>query len=378
MKARLLAAVVMLPVLVGCVARLAPPQPDEEQAEGVREVYTTAAVNDFIGMVERVLRVSGRLRTAGAPLCGDRVAPLLGIDVERGVAMSQLPHFWKVYLETFAVGKAVTVTVVDSASPAARAGVHSGDRIVAVHGRRARKAPDVFEILRDEPDRPPDLRLERGGETLEVEIERVPACAHEVWVDWTSEIITSRKEHDHAAVTVGMIRFVENDDELAVVIGHELAHRILGGRHPSYPKKEVRADEIGLYLVARAGFDETVAPAFWERFAIEKPWMIRWEPDSKRVKEPRHARVAERLLAMRTVLERIAQLRADGRPLLPPVGHGRDALGLIRSANAPPLRLRGFRGRTWPGRSGAVRGMPPVSGRAARSGSPSFPRAAGR
>ena len=120
-----------------------------------------------------------------------------------------------------------------------------------------------------------------------------------------------------------MMRFVESDDELAVVIGHELAHRILGGGHASYPKKEVRADEIGLYLVARAGFDEAVAPTFWERFALEKPSMIRWEPDEKRAKEPRHARIAERLLAMRVVLEQIAQLRAEDRPLLLPAGDAR-------------------------------------------------------
>jgi predicted Zn-dependent protease len=144
------------------------------------------------------------------------------------------------------------------------------------------------------------------------EIERIRACAHEVWVGWTEEITSGRRKHDHAWISVGMIRFAESEDELAVAIGHELAHRILGGRDRSYPKNELRADEIGLLLAARTGYDETVAPAFWERFALEKPWMIRWEPDSKRAKEPRHARVAERLLAMPGYLEEIARLRSEG------------------------------------------------------------------
>lgn len=323
MRAASLTGIAMLLFSVGCVARLAPPAPNEARAESARGLYTAAALSDAREMVERVLRISGRLRAAGAPLCGDEVAPLLGINVAQRIAGPEIGHFQEAYLRTFEVGSAVTVTIIDPASPAARAGVHTGDRILSVNGRRAREYSDVFEILRDEPDRPPRLRVQREGEILELEIERVPACAYEVWVDWTSEITTRRRKHDHAGISVGMIRFVESDDELAAVIAHELAHRILGGRDGSYPKNEVRADEIGLYLAARAGFDETAATSFWERFALEKPWMIRWEPDSKRAKEPPHARVAERLLAMRTFLTQIARLRAEGRPLLVSAGDAR-------------------------------------------------------
>ena len=309
-----LAAIALLLFSIGCAARLAPPEADEVQAESAREAHTAAAIDDLSGMIERVLRVSGRLRTAGARFCEDQVAPLLGIDIEQRIPAPDPPHFWDAYLATFGVEKKITVTVVDPWSPADRAGVRSGDWILAVNGRRARRALDVFEILRDEPDRPPQLKIQRGEETLEIQTELRPACAHEVLVNLTSEIITGRAKRNHAWISVGMIRFVETDDELAVVIGHELAHRIRGGGHGS--KTELRADKIGLVLAARAGYDETVAPAFWERFALEKPWMIRWEPDSKRAKEPWHARVAERLLAMRKVLGEIARLRTEGRPLL--------------------------------------------------------------
>ena len=174
MSTRLLAAMLMLPFLADCVARLAPPEPEEAQADSAREASAAVVANEYSEMIERVLRISGPLRTAGVPLCRDRVAPLLGIDVEQRIAGPDFPHFWDVYLRTFGVEKEVTVTIIDPSSPAARAGVRSGDRILALDGRRVRRAFDVFEILHDEPERAPRLRLERDGATLELEIERAP------------------------------------------------------------------------------------------------------------------------------------------------------------------------------------------------------------
>lgn len=316
MRGVCLVAALMLSLCIGCATRLAPPEPDEESAGQARRIAAEVALDEHVEMIERVLSVANRLRIAGVPMCGKSTAPLLGIELaQRG--RRDAGYFWELYLRTFQVERDVTVTVMDPASPAAAADVRSGDQILAVNGTHPGAPHDVFELLRDEPDPRPRLMLGRVGRTLEVELQRVPACSFEVGVEWTQVIRTGRLRHDHAGVSVGMVRFVENDDELAVVIGHELAHRILGGRDASYPENELKADELGLYLTARAGYDESVAPAFWERFALEKPWMIRWETDSKRAKEPAHARVAERLLAMPVVLERIARLRGDGQPILP-------------------------------------------------------------
>lgn len=109
-------------------------------------------------------------------------------------------------------------------------------------------------------------------------------------------------------IPVGMIRFVENDDELALVVGHELSHNILahsnkklgnailgtlvdvlvlattgvdtGGTFgdagaKAYSKGfESEADYLGLYITARAGYDIDTAPLFWRRMSIEHPSAI--------------------------------------------------------------------------------------------------------
>ena len=95
-------------------------------------------------------------------------------------------------------------------------------------------------------------------------------------------------------VTKGMMEFVENDDELAVVLGHEIYHNELGhireklqkhavandlfGDFDFIPiladqilltsfnqKNEVECDLHGLDLAVAAGYDGCVLSPFWER-----------------------------------------------------------------------------------------------------------------
>jgi predicted Zn-dependent protease len=84
-----------------------------------------------------------------------------------------------------------------------------------------------------------------------------------------------------------MLSFVRNDDELAIVLGHELAHRILG--HPPTRtedgllaafgfkagdlwRREAEADRLGLRLAAAAGYVLAAAIPFWQRYLGKYDW----------------------------------------------------------------------------------------------------------
>ena len=108
----------------------------------------------------------------------------------------------------------------------------------------------------------------------------------------------------YGAVYTGLVNFVQSDDELAVVMGHEAAHAIArhGGERmthgaaaqlganaagvatnseavaqgaalglqaglllPYSRKHESEADELGLYIAAQAGYDPRSAIALWRR-----------------------------------------------------------------------------------------------------------------
>jgi predicted Zn-dependent protease len=149
-------------------------------------------------------------------------------------------------------------------------------------------------------------------------LEALLGCGFEVEYLSNPSLATGRADRGHAFVISGLIDFVQGDDELAVVIAHELGHRVLGDRSNGvFAEHEVAADRIGLFLAARAGYDVAVAPALWERLAIEKPWMIAFEPESNIEEEPAHARIGTRLPAMRRVVAEIREKQTRGDELMP-------------------------------------------------------------
>jgi predicted Zn-dependent protease len=91
------------------------------------------------------------------------------------------------------------------------------------------------------------------------------------------------------AVFSGLFRVVQNDDQLATVLSHEIAHALAhhaseriarekgeseGGSMLSFfinkkhdREQEAEADRIGIFLMTFAGYDPRQAIAFWERMA---------------------------------------------------------------------------------------------------------------
>ncbi|HEX5271045.1 MAG TPA: M48 family metallopeptidase, partial [Gemmataceae bacterium] len=87
------------------------------------------------------------------------------------------------------------------------------------------------------------------------------------------------------AVFTGLLKVVENDDQLAAVLGHEVAHALAhhsserlaaqqregggvlaGLREKSFDRgQESEADHIGLFLMTFAGYDPRQAVVFWKR-----------------------------------------------------------------------------------------------------------------
>lgn len=105
-------------------------------------------------------------------------------------------------------------------------------------------------------------------------------------------------------VCLGMLRFVRSDDELAVVLGHELGHLPTAAEHGLLGDGQIdaerEADIRGLFYAHRAGYDIKVGARVFERMAVELSAGL-WTAES----HPTHA---ERIV----LAERIALL-LDGR-----------------------------------------------------------------
>lgn len=123
--------------------------------------------------------------------------------------------------------------------------------------------------------------------------------------------INAYADGKNIVVTRGMLRFLEDDSELAIIMGHEMAHNMMGhieaqkenamagamlgaviagmAGQPantrggwqdtgtavgvlSYSQDfEAEADYVGLYIAARAGYNIRQAPDLWRRMSLEDP-----------------------------------------------------------------------------------------------------------
>lgn len=248
-----------------------------------------AATFDAIRQVDgRMATIAYRLTRANAGLCGS-LAPTPGWALH---SLGQYdPALRDQARKSFGFETPIAVEAVVAGSPAATAGIEAGDSIVSVDGRTLADAPGrrassagrdaAIEAIAALPaSRPLAVTLLRDGRTRSVSIAAAPGCRSAFEVLLGPGMTASA---DGRIVQIG-VRFFErySDDEVAVVVAHELSHNIL--RHAArldaagvkrgllaevgrngrlFRLTEDQADILGAYLLRNAGYDPQIAVRFW-------------------------------------------------------------------------------------------------------------------
>lgn len=301
----------------------------------------------------RVQRIAYRLLTAGTELCGQKVGPIAGFSL---LNRHDFPSEWLAAAEElYGVGDRPQIATVVPGSAAEAAGLEPGDIVLRVgdwetpQGKAApRKTIDrAREVLAKQGRL--TLHLLRGGAPLAVTLEPVRACSFAITID-NDDAVNAYADGHKIVLQKGMLRFARTDEELALVLAHELAHNAMG--HVDAARKnalvggavgllldiaaaaagvntqgsftdagmraganaysvdfEREADYVGMYLLARAGFDITDAPQFWRRMGAENPDAI--------VHNTTHPTTPERFLGLDQAIAEIESKIARGAPLLP-------------------------------------------------------------
>lgn len=250
----------------------------------------TAATFDALRQVDgRMAAIAYRLTTANAPLCRS-LAPTPGWAIH---SLGQYdPALREQARASFGFETPIAVEAVVPGSAAAKAGVRAGDSIVSVDGRpigsgapgkdasSAARDAAVEQIAGLPADQPLAVELMREGRTRTVTIPASPGCRSAFEVLLGPGMTASA---DGRIVQIG-VRFFERytDDEVAVVVAHELSHNIL--RHAArleaagvkrgllsevgrngrlFRLTEDQADLLGAYLLRNAGYDPQIAVRFW-------------------------------------------------------------------------------------------------------------------
>jgi Zn-dependent protease with chaperone function len=175
-------------------------------------------------------------------------------------------------------------------------------------------------------------------------------CYYYLEMESRDKSINAHADGEKVVVAGGMMRFVESDEELAMVMAHELAHNLLG--HPQStqqnamigglvgtladalassqgintqggfgnlganvavlrysPAFEHEADYVGMYIMANAGYDIRNAPDFWRRMSLQ-------DPDGIYIRTS-HPTNPERFIALNKTVTEINYKRKHRQALVP-------------------------------------------------------------
>lgn len=287
----------------------------------------------------RLAELGWRVVHGAAGLCGSDLAPATGAIF---ATIYDVPGHLRAGYSTGRDGD-VMVMAVARGSPADLAGLVPGDVVMAIDGSTVKGSGSAAREVEAALDRPRTLTLGRAATQITAEIVPAPACRSRLDLARTRGI-NAFADGAMIAVTAGLMDLIDDDDQLAAIIGHELAHNILGHRRMREENRrkgamvgevlamltgardleshwarvgggafsqmfETEADYVGLYFVAAAGFNVRSAPVVWRRMVLANPATI--------AHAGTHPTSPERFVLLARTVEEILAKQDRGAPLTP-------------------------------------------------------------
>jgi beta-barrel assembly-enhancing protease len=329
-------------LLAACSPQVNMPQIDSGLVDEEAKAQQLLVLRDQVDKLDRLSRVAWAIRSQNAELCGDKI--VYGV----GLSFLELDDYDKdkrdLVREAIGIEWRPTVFQVPPDSPGHAAGIRRGDIVLLVAETHVGNKKEAYAALKASIEKGADIPLvvERAGERLPFVIKAVPLCGYPVALD-KSNVLNAYADGNRIMVLMGMMKFVRSDDELAGVIGHELAHNtqlhirdkrvnatlgsllvdlpvaVLTGVNPNiggqlgglmYSQEyEHEADYVGLYYTSRAGYDIRIMPEFWRRMAVENPKGITMGTT--------HPSTSKRFVALDAAASEIENKRKTGLPLVP-------------------------------------------------------------
>ncbi|MBA44817.1 MAG: hypothetical protein CMF62_12575 [Magnetococcales bacterium] len=322
--------------------------PEEMTSEAMKQ--RQFALMELREVDAHVQEVGFRVLEAAVPMCEEQTGYSWGVTFWNEYDFT--PEWRPAAQAELGVDKTVKVKLVIPGSAAAKAGLKAGDQIIKINDRQVgqgskavTEADEYAEGLkRASPTAPVSIVYGRGDTVKTATLNPIKTCNYPVIMQNSFEI-NAYADGDNIIITRGIVEFTRNDEELAMIIGHELAHNVLrhiekkqsqmtagmlggllldvligsGGEMSNMgaqvgasaysPEYESEADYMGLYATALAGYDIAKAPYLWRRMGSRNTGSITMTST--------HPPTAGRFVALEKTVEEISKKVENNQPLVP-------------------------------------------------------------
>ncbi len=305
------------------------------------------ALNELLRRKERLNRVAFRVVSTNASLCKEQIGSL-------GIGMITADRVQKKFASAasrlIGASRGAYVYSVAPGSPGAIAGVQIGDVITNLAGKNIRSSKDLARAVKLIDDgKYISGTLYRYGASQRFSAKPANVCGYPV-ISVTKDKRNAHTDGSVIVINSGIMETARTDEELALVVAHELAHIVsdhlskkrtnrvagyVGGfavdlalaaiglntqgafmdtggsiGHMAYSRDfELESDYVGMYFLARAGFNMEGVEIFWRRMAAKDPRDISFAST--------HPGSAERFILLARTRDEINRKRQAGLVLLP-------------------------------------------------------------
>jgi len=313
------------------------------EAEKQREIALQETLNDQY----RLNRVGWPILKAGLPFCEDRNAKVVGIIYANKYTFEG--EYQDIAISKLGLGDTLKIINIIETTPAAESGLHEGDILISVNNKDApigkNASKDFTKFLKKETEDNSQLtfRVKRDGLNEIINVIPVNACDYPLILT-DDDIVNASADGNNIIITQGMMSFAKTDNELALVVGHELAHNsmrhidakilnALGGflidilfaalgantqgafsnmAAQAYSQEfESEADYVGLYMNELAGYEIKDAAYFWRKMGVKHPGSIGKNHAASHPSSP------ERFVSIEDTINEINQKKSAGEELMP-------------------------------------------------------------